>query len=389
MKATFAPGEWTTGRRAVLGDDDVTDAELAAMVADLWEVPEVRLLDSTAAMVDYQVPAILTGARSWVRGHADAGDGPREFTLFVKRVHHWRHSPMFALVPPEVAEWAATTVPWRSEVLVYGSDLADRLPDGLTMPRALRVDDRSDDTAVLWLEAVDHDATSWTLDTYVRAAHLLGRVSGSPRVAERAAVDPQPWHIQYFVAGRLAHTVFPLLDDDEVWRHPAVAEHFGPLREQLHAMTGHIDALAEEFAVLPHRAAHGDASPNNLLRHPHGDGFTLIDYGFWRPQPIGYDLSQLLVGEIQVRRLDADDLPQRAAACLAAYAEGLAAEGSPVEPDVLRRSHAVCLMLFNGLPSIPVEVLGEDDQDAVAHHVAQRAAVLRYALDVHADTDPA
>jgi hypothetical protein len=389
MKATFAPGDRTTDRRAVLGDDDVTDAELAAIVADLWEVPEVTLLDSTAETVDYQVPAILTGARSWVRGHADAGDGPREFTLFVKRVHHWRHSPMFALVPPEVAEWAATTVPWRSEVLAYGSDLADRLPDGLTMPRALRVDDRPDDTAVLWLETVEHDPAPWTPDDYARAAYLLGRMSGSARVAEVAAIDPQPWHIRYFVDGRLAHTVFPLLDDEDVWRHPAVAEHFGPLRADLNAVAARLDRLAEEYVALPHRASHGDASPNNLLRHPDDDGFTLIDFGFWRRQPVGFDLSQLLVGEIQVRRLDADDLPQRAAACLAAYAEGLAAEGSPVEPDVLRRSHAVCLMLFNGLPSIPVEVLGEDDQDVVAHHVAQRAAVLRYAVEVLADTEPA
>jgi hypothetical protein len=389
MKATFTPSEPRTARREVLGDDDVSDAELAAMVAALWRVPEVTLLDSSAETVAYDVPSILTGARTWVRGHADAGAGAEPFTFFVKRVHHWRHSPMFASVPPEMAEWAATTVPWRSEVLAYGSDLADRLPDGLTMPRALRVDDRSDDTAVLWLEAVGHDPTPWNLATYVRAAHLLGRVSGSPRVAERATVDPHLWHIQYFVAGRLAHTVLPVLTDEEVWRHPAVAEHFGPLREQLHAMTGHIDALAEEFAALPHRAAHGDASPNNLLRHPDDDGFTLIDYGFWRPQPVGFDLSQLLVGEIQVRRLDADDLPQRAAACLEAYAEGLAAEGSAVEPDVLRRSHAVSLMLFNGLPSIPVDALGEDDQDAVGHHVAQRAAMARYAFDVLACTEPA
>lgn len=387
MKATFTPVASVTDRRELLGRDDVGDAELATMVAELWDVPSVTLLDSSAETVDYGLDSMLTGARTWVRGHADAGDGPRPYTLFVKRVHHWRHSPLFALVPPEVAEWASTTVPWRSEVLVYGSDLAERLPDGLTMPRAVRIDDRSDDTAVLWLEAVEADTAPWVETTYTRAAHLLGRMSGSPRVAGLAAIDPQPWLIHYFVSGRLAHTVFPVLSDEDVWRHPAVAEHFGRLRAELGRAVGRVDRLAEEYVALPHVAAHGDACPNNLLRHVGDDGFTLIDYGFWRPQPVGYDLSQLLVGEIQVRRLDADDLPQRAEACLAAYAEGLAAEGAPVDPDVLRRSHAVCLMLFNGMPSIPVEALGEDDQDAVAHHVAQRAGVARYALDVLARTD--
>ena len=386
MKATFtlSPG---VDRREVLGADDVTDAELEAMVADLWGVPAVRLLASTAEPVAYDVPSMLTGARTWVRGHADAGTGARPFTFFVKRVQHWRHSPMFAFVPPELAAWASTTVPWRSEVLLYGSDLATRLPEGLTMPRALRIEDRPDDTAVLWLESVEHDPAPWTADDYARAAYLLGRLSGSPRVAGLAGIDPQPWHIRYFVEGRLAHTVFPVLTDDAVWAHPAVAEHFGDLRPALGAVAARLDRLAEEYVALPHRASHGDACPNNLMRHVDGTGYTLIDFGFWRPQPVGFDLSQLLVGEIQMRRLDADDLPERAATCLEAYAEGLAAEGSAVEPAVLRRCHAVSLVLFNGLPSIPVEALGEDDQAAVAHHVAQRAAMARYAFDVLAATD--
>ena len=103
--------------------------KLATMVADLWRVPSVALVDSTAEVVDYHVPSILTGARTWVRGHADAEDGVRPFTLFVKRVHHWRHSPAFAFVPPGMGEWAAASVPWRSEPLLYASDLPERLPE--------------------------------------------------------------------------------------------------------------------------------------------------------------------------------------------------------------------------------------------------------------------
>jgi hypothetical protein len=401
MKATFTPTASDTDRRELLGDDDVSDDELAAMVADLWHVPGVDLLESAAQTVAYDVPSILTGARTWVRGRADAGDGAREFSLFVKRVHHWRHSPLFALVPPEAAAWAATTVPWRSEPLVYGSDLADRLPAGLTMPRALRVDERPDETAVLWLEAVDHARDPWTVETYVEAAGLLGRMSGSPRVAEVADLDPLPWHIGYFVEGRIGHTVLPGLLDDATWQHPVVAEHFGELRPGLTAVARHLDALAEEFARLPHRASHGDACPNNLLRHTSGAGFTLIDYGFWRPQPIGFDLSQLLVGDIQVGRREADDLPELAAACLEAYADGLAAEGLELPFHVLRRAHAVSLVLFNGLPSLPTEMLGEEValagaggvtdefRAALDHWTRQRAAIARYSLGVLADTEAA
>jgi hypothetical protein len=401
MKATFTPGAPGVHDRAVLGADDVDDAELAAMVADLWEVPSVELLDSAAQAVDYDIPSILTGARTWVRGRADAGDGPRDFAFFVKRVHHWRHSPAFALVPPEVGEWAASSVPWRAEPLLYASDLGERLPDGLTMPRAVRVDERPDETAVLWIEAVEAGPGEWDRTTYVEAAGLLGRMAGSSRVAELADIDPAPWHIQNFVVGRIAHTVLPGLFDDATWEHPLVARHFQGLRPALTAVAHHLDPLAEEFAALPHRTSHGDACPNNLLRHPDDSGFTLIDFGFWRRQPIGFDLSQLLVGDIQIGRRDADDLPDLAEACLEAYAEGLEAEGLDVPDAVLRRGHAVSLMLFNGLPSLPLELLAEacgleaqgeltDARLEAMHHWSlQRSRIARYALDVLARTDRA
>ncbi len=389
MKATFTPSAPAVHDRTALGADDVDDADLTVMVADLWQVPAVDLLDSTAEPVAYDIPSILTGARTWVRGRADAGEGPRSFALFVKRVHHWRHSPAFASVPPEIGEWAASSLPWRAEPLLYASDLADRLPEGLAMPRAVRVDERPDETAVIWMEAVEAGPEPWDRGTYVEAAGLLGRMSGSERVAELAGIDPLPWHVHYFVQGRIAHTVLPGLFDDATWEHPLVAPYFGDLRAPLTAVANHLDPLAEEFARLPHRTSHGDACPNNLLRQPSGVGFTLIDFGFWRPQPVGFDLSQLLVGEIQVGRRDAEDLPELAEACLTAYAAGLAAEGHEVEDAVLRRGHAVSLMLFNGLPSLPLEQLAEAVPTAAMHDWSlQRSRIARYSLDVLERTSP-
>lgn len=399
MKATFAPGPEVL-RHEVLGRDDVPDAELARIVATLWQVPAVTLLDSTAEPVAYDVPSILTGARTWVRGHADDGTGPRDFTLFVKRVHSWRHSPAFAFVPPEIADWAAASLPWRGEPLVYASDLADRLPAGLTMPRGLRIEEHSDETAVLWLEAVDCDPVPWTVDDSVRAARLLGRLSGSPRVAPLAGIDRQPWHIDWFVTGRIAHTVLPGLHDDATWRHPAVAEHFGDLRGGLTAVASRLGELAADFAATAHLASHGDACPNNLLRRQGDPGFILIDFAFWRPQPVGFDLSQLLVGDIQLGRQDVADLPGRAEACVEAYVAGLADEGVDMPLEQVRRSHAVSLMLFNGLPSLPTEMLQEEvaleaaggvtDEFRAAfdHWARQRSGIARYALDVLERTEP-
>ena len=62
--------------------------------------------------------------------------------------------------------------------------------------------------------------------------------------------------------------MLPGLHDEATWRHPAVAEHFGGLRDGLLAAARHLDVLAQEFAASRHLAAHGDACPNNLLRRP-------------------------------------------------------------------------------------------------------------------------
>ena len=94
------------------------------------------------------------------------------------------------------------------------------------------------------------------------------------------------------------------------------------------------------------------------------------------------------MGDIQIGRQDADDLPERAAACVASYAAGLADEGLEVPLAEVRRGHAVSLMLFNGLPSLPLERLDDPDTDALDHWSRQRAAIARYALDVLADTEP-
>ena len=197
-------------------------------------------------------------------------------------------------------------------------------------------------------------------------------------------------------AGSVASWASPRsgLFDDATWEHELVAPYFGDLRALLTAVANHLDPLAEEFVRLPHRTSHGDACPNNLLRHPSGAGFTLIDFGFWRPQPVGFDLSQLLVGDIQIGCRDAADLPELAEACVRAYADGLAAEGHEVDDAVLRRGHAVSLMLFNGLPSLPLEQVAEADRLAATGELTderlaamhdwslQRSRIARYALDV-------
>lgn len=369
--------------RTLLGPADVDDDRLAALLAELWGVAGVTLLSSLAERVAYDVPSIITASRTWVTGRADDGTGPRDFRVFVKVVQSWRRSPLFELVPPEVRAWAATTVPWQAEPLVYRSDLALALPDGLRMPRALMVLDLDEESRAIWMEAVDAIDEPWDRDTYDEAAFLLGRLAGSSAVREFSDLDPLPWVIDHYVQGRLAHGVLPLVHSDEPWQHPAVAATFGPtLRDRLRAATARLDDLAGEFRTLPATTAHGDAAPGNLLRVAGEPGFVLIDYGFWKPQPIGHDLGQLLVGDLQLGKRGADDLAELDEAITAAYVAGLRAEGDQTSLEVVRRGHAVSLHIFSGLSALPVELLEAPDSPELRTLFAARAAMAAYSLDL-------
>lgn len=367
--------------RTELGAADVSDARLEAMLAKLWEVEHVLLVDSTATEVAYELPALTTRSRHWVTGTGRIGDEERGFRLFVKQVQHWSLSPLFEVVPESLRAWASRTVPWQAEPLAYESDLADRLPSGLRMPRALGVFAPAEQVRSIWLEAVEPTDVEWKEEDYVEAAHLLGRLSGSPVVHERADLDPQRWDIGFYVEGRMSHAVGPALRAEQTWADPLVAEHFGRLRAGLVEVVDRVDVLADEFRAFPFRASHGDACPNNLLRVAGLPGFTLIDYGSWRPQPVGFDLGQLLVGDLQIGRRAGTGLADLDAAITAAWIAGAAQEGLVLDPGVVRRAHAVATMLMSGLSAIPLELLGCEETPSSRALFEARAALAAYCLE--------
>jgi hypothetical protein len=368
--------------RSALGAADVDDDLLAAMVADLLGVDDVELVSSRAEVVDYALPAITTAGRWWVRGTAAVDGHAHDFRLFVKHVHEWSRSPFFAMVPPEVREWAAGMVPWRTEGEIYRSDLADHLPPGLAVPRAVGVHDIDAGSYGVWLEVVPTIDATWDLERYRHAAHLLGRFAARPGVRALARIGSAEWDVRSYVDGRLGHQVLPILGDEGVWQHPLVAGPFADLRARLLAAVDALPRLTEELLGLPELVGHGDACPNNLLVRPDRDGFTMIDFGFFMALPVGFDLGQLLVGDVQLGRGTVSGLAVRDEACLAAYVDGLAAEGVDLGTDAVRRAHALQLLVFSGLSAIPFEVLEEEPTDELRAMAATRAAIARYSLDL-------
>lgn len=377
--------------RSLLGPADVSDAELTTMVADLLgaDPGRTRLRSAVVSPVDYDLPAITTAARHWVRGTAQVEEVERPFGLFVKHVQSWSRSPLFGFVPEEFREVAATGVPWRTEPLAYRSDLGDRLPPGLTMPTALGVFDLDELSASVWLPELDVVPVVWDLDRYREAAYLLGRLAGSPSVAEVADLGGHDFTVWNYLHGRLSMQVLPMLRAPAVWQHPLVAGAFDDdLRRDLSAAADRAESATAELAATPARASHGDACPNNLLAVEGTDGFVLIDYGFFTPTHVGFDLAQLLVGDVQTGGGGADGLAERDEACTAAYVEGLRAEGDDTPAHVVRRAHALKLLLFSGLSSLPSELLDQEPTPDAHEVAAERAAIARYSLHLVAQTEP-
>jgi hypothetical protein len=371
--------------RSALGTADVTDEQLASMVADLLgtDPSTTDLVDSTADEVDYDFPTITTAGRHWVHGTARAGGRERPFRMFVKHIQSWARHPLFAQVPTEMREMAASGVPWRTEALAYRSDLGDRLPHGLTMPRAVGVFDIDEESSSIWMEEVPVTPVKWDLARYARAARLLGKLAVSAEVERHRDVGEFGWEVHLYFHGRLSGQVLPMLRDEGIWQHPLVRGAFDDdLRARLLEAADRAAAYTDELAAMPIATSHGDACPNNLLATADSDDFVLIDYGFWGPNPIGFDLAQLLVGDAQIGKGSADDLPAMEEVVVPAYLEGVRAEGHDVPEGVVRRAHALQLLLFTGLSTLPFEHLEKAPTPELHQIAAERAKIARFSLDL-------
>ena len=129
-------------------------------------------------------------------------------------------------------------------------------------------------------------------------------------------------------------------------------------------------------------ASHGDACTNNILVRPDSDDLVLIDFGFWRPQPLGFDLGQLLLGDVQLGRSPASELRRNEKACTAAYVEGLRAESCDTDAAMVRRAHALLMLIFSGISAIPVEHLASPPTPGLHRITAERASAALFMLDL-------
>ena len=137
-----------------------------------------------------------------------------------------------------------------------------------------------------------------------------------------------------------------------------------------------IPDLLDEMDTLPTSLPHGDAAPVNLLR-PRGEPgtYVAIDWAFQCQLPLGHDLGQLLVGEVERGRMRPERLPGLLVVLEDAYVAGLAEEGIDVSAATVRRGLVCSSLGPRTLPgAFPFEELDAPETD---EHVALPAAPRR------------
>jgi len=356
----------------------------------LGDVVRATLRDGSAEVTDaraeptgYAFTSIATGGLFRVRGTAATGSGNRCWSVFTKVLQHPRHWPLIDVIPPHAAAEIKELFPWRDE-LDTREQVLPVLPSGLRVPDIYRVVDLGDDRLAVWMEDIDADDDPWDDEAYARAAYLLARLAArrTPGTAAGATALAPGLAVRKLVESRGVLVPGPL-DDDALWARPEVADAVDDdYRADLRRTLGMIPALLAEMDTLPAAMPHGDAAPVNLLRPRDEPGsYVAIDWAFQCHLPLGHDLGQLLVGEVERGRMDPVRLPVLLDVTLAAYVDGLAEEGLDLSAHTVLRGALCSSLAPRTLPfAFPIEHL--DDPVPDDGYLRRRAGLGRWILDL-------
>jgi hypothetical protein len=333
----------------------------------------VRRPDAHATPIPYDWGSPAT-AGLW---RVEIRDGLRQdelcCTYFVKLLRHPRLWPGLSDLPDEASRREFVDFfPWRFELDMYGCGIGSVLPAGMRMPVLHHVKHADPDHIGLWWEYVAERPGRWELADYQRAARLLGQLAARrrdgaeinlslPKAAREAHPDGSA--LRFFTERRVMRGALPALQNEQVWGHPltktALHRAGDPaLPADLLVLGARLRQILDMLDALPQTYAHGDASPQNLLR-PAGEPETVvvIDWGFGTLLPVGFDLGQLLVGLAHAGETEPSELRDIDAAIFPAYLDGLAAEGYDVASQVVRAGYLGALAARSALCALPIELL--------------------------------
>ncbi len=363
---------------------DVRAEDLTTVVATMLGRP-VALGFWRVDEVPYASGSPATGGL--YRVHGTTQDG-QQWSVFGKLLHHVRHWPRLHYIPQPARDEFVADFPWRGELLMWEPGFARHLPPGLRVPELYRVTDLGDDRLLVWMENVEVGQTSWDTELFARAANLLGGLAARRSAPEIVGATGYPvgYALRRYYESRVVLSALPMLESDELWRHPLIAGAADPsLREDMRRLARSLPALLDRLDGLPQAVPHGDASPQNLLvpvSNP--QELVAIDIAFQTPQAIGFDLGQLLVGLVHAGEMPAAKLAEVHEVLVAAFAAGVKEHGVDVSQDELHLGYVGSLLVRAGFTALPFEMLGAEQTPQTAEMFRERAALTRFLIDLGA-----
>ncbi len=356
--------------------------ELTAALRRWTGRPHLVVDAVTTAPVAHRYSAPTTRAITRVAVSARDGGEPVALRLVVKELQRAIEG-LPPEIPPELRGYIDSQIPWRTEADVYSGTVRAALPPGLRMPDLVHAAEGPGDRVALWLEDVRAVDRPWTTGDVRRAAHGLGRMAVRRR-GEPPVPVPCGSFLANFVANRLGMRALPLLADDATWAHPVMRQpEVAALRPGLDRLAARVPALWDELSAVPELPAHGDPTPANLLRPQAEPGtLVLVDWGTATPAPAGFDVVPLVFGRAEDGSGPAGEVPGLLDAAVEAHAAGMAAEGSPVPGDLIRRAVVTAALLRYPFTSLPLDELEGPPTPGLPAHAREKAAFVQMVLDL-------
>jgi hypothetical protein len=387
----------TGASHGALGGVDVSNAALSEVARAAAGRPHARLSGWSADPVarSQELPGASTGGLYRVGGVVEDDGGATAWSVILKVLTSFRHRPLpVPTTAPQsvltrVRALADEDVTWRHEADLYQAGIDDLLPEGLRLPAVHRVDDL--DRVAIWMEDVRAIDAVWDLPRFSRVARALGRLAVRLTRAQGrlpatfSRIPGQMLRLQLLEREMLW---MPGLADERVWTHPLVADVADDrLSADLRHLAARLPTLLAGLDRLPHTFVHGDAGPQNLLAPVDDPGsLVAIDWSLIGLSPVGYDLAQLLIGEVHAGHLPASALPEVRAAALEGYCAGLDDEGARIPTAAVSFGLDATLVVRSAFSALPLtRLLGhpaEPPDVGLARLVGERIALTRRLTDL-------
>jgi hypothetical protein len=261
---------------------------------------------------------------------------------------------------------------WKREALVYQTLLSDRLPEDLSAPRCLGVDEAGTDTVWIWMEDLldDHGGT-WGLEAFGQAAHQLGRFNGA-FLAGRP-LPAETWLAKKFLHNYVERAAPMIAFIRNNPQHELVRSLYGSNLPLILAMWEIRGDLLDILEGMPQVFCHQDAFRRNLFLQQ--GRLMAIDWGFCGNAPAGSELVPLIVVALSLNEIPYSRSKEFEQLCLDSYMKGLREAGAQVSARSVRRSFVLSILLryvFGGnIGDILPALLDENRRTWLAENIGE------------------